>query len=60
MSVKDQLHEVADNLPDGATYEDAMQAIYVRAKIAEGERQVALGQVMSHDDAMRQLSRWLT
>ncbi len=59
MSVKDQMHEVAENLPDGATYEDAMQALYVRAKIAEGERQIAAGEIVSHEDAMRHLSKWL-
>ncbi len=59
MSVKEQLHEVADSLPEGATYEDAMQAIYVRAKIAEGERQIASGEYVSHEEAVKQLSRWL-
>jgi len=59
MSVKEQLHEVADSLPEGATYEDAMPAIYVRAKIAEGERQIIAGEVLSHEDAMARLSRWL-
>ncbi len=59
MSVKEQLHEVADSLPEGATYEDAMQAMYVRVKIAEGERQIAAGEYVSHEEAVKQLSRWL-
>lgn len=47
MSVKEQLHEVADSLPEGATYEDAMQAIYVRMKFAQGKKDIAEGMFLT-------------
>lgn len=58
MSVKDQLHEVADNLPDGATYEDAMHAIYIRMKFENGKRDIAEGRFLTTEEAKARLLKW--
>ncbi len=58
MSVKEQLHEVADSLPEGATYEDAMQAIYVRMKFAQGKKDIAEGRFLTVEEARAKLLKW--
>jgi len=35
-SIKAQAHQLLDNLPDGATWEDVMHRIYVRQAIEAG------------------------
>jgi hypothetical protein len=35
-SVKEQAHQLLDNLPDSATWEDLMHRIYVRQSIEAG------------------------
>jgi hypothetical protein len=35
-SIKAQAHQLVDNLPDGATWEDVMYRIYVRQAIDAG------------------------
>ena len=35
-SLKEQAHQLVDNLPDGATWEDVMYRIYVRQAIEAG------------------------
>ena len=37
-SLKEQAHQLVDNLPDGATWEDVMYRIYVRQAIEAGVR----------------------
>jgi len=37
-SVKEQAHQLLDNLPDSTTWEDLMYRIYVRQAIEEGLR----------------------
>ncbi len=58
MSVKEQVREVADNLADDATLEDAVYALYVRMKFEKGERQIAEGRGVPHDNVKSLIDSW--
>jgi predicted transcriptional regulator len=46
--------EILDSLPDDCTVEDVQHQLYVRQKIAEGEQAARAGDVVSHDEVMRE------
>jgi len=45
-SIKEQAHQLLDNLPDSATWEDVMYRIYVRQAIEAGVKDSNQGQTM--------------
>lgn len=45
-SIKEQAHQLLDNLPDSATWEDVMYRIYVRQAIEAGIKNSDQGQTM--------------
>ena len=49
-SVKEQVRELADTLPDDVTWEQVRYEVLVRAQIEEGERAIAEGRTVSHED----------
>jgi hypothetical protein len=59
MAVKDEAKQVIDALPDDATMDDIIHALYVRAKFEHGERQIREGRGISHDAAKERLEKWL-
>ncbi|MGD1018209.1 MAG: hypothetical protein ABSA12_02705 [Verrucomicrobiia bacterium] len=56
-SVKSELKSIAAQLPDSATYSDAMYELYVRMKIAAGRKAAAEGRVISHAAVKRRFAR---
>ncbi|MBS0616653.1 MAG: hypothetical protein JSR44_00580 [Spirochaetes bacterium] len=58
MGVKATVHDVAEKLPDDATYEDAMYALYVRMKFEQGKRDIDEGRFLTTDEAKKKLLRW--
>ena len=60
MSVKDQVREVVENLPENATYEDAMYAMYVRMKFEKGLKSAEGGEGMTTTEAKAKLAKWLS
>ncbi len=56
-SVKEQLQKLADTLPENATRDQAMYELYVRQQIAEGEKAVAEGRVVSHEEVKQRFAR---
>jgi predicted transcriptional regulator len=54
-SVKERVIEAVRELPDDATVEDAMERLYVLAKIQKGLDQVEAGQTVSHEEAKRRI-----
>ena len=48
-NVKTELKDIADHLPDSASYADAMYELYVRMKVSAGKTAVAEGRVLEHD-----------
>jgi predicted transcriptional regulator len=45
-TVKDQLHELADKLPDDATWRDVARELYVRREIEIGLEQAERGELI--------------
>jgi predicted transcriptional regulator len=58
-TLRDEIHKLADQLPPDANWDDAMRALYVRMKVAEGERAIAEGQVLDHEEVERRAAKWL-
>ncbi len=58
MVEKDIAKQVIDALPDGATLDDIMHALYVRAKFDRGEREIRDGRGVPQDEAQRRLGKW--
>lgn len=58
-SAKQLVLEILDSLPDDCTVEDVQYQLYVRQKIAEGEQAARAGNVVSHDEVMREAREWL-
>ncbi len=48
-SVKQEILEWAQNLPEDCSWEDLRYFLYVRAKVAEGLKDVEEGRVVPHD-----------
>ena len=54
-NVKGRVIEADRELPDDATVEDAMERLYVLAKIQKGLDQAEAGQTVSHEEAKRRI-----
>lgn len=52
-SVRDEIHKLADQLPAEANWDDAMYALYVRMKVADGEQDIAEGRVLEQEEVER-------
>jgi len=59
MAVKDEAKQVIDALPNDATMDDIIHALYVRAKFEHGEREIREGRGIPHDAAKERLQKWL-
>ena len=53
--VKERVIDAVRELPDDATVEDAMERLYVLAKIQKGLEQAEAGQTVSHEEAKRRI-----
>lgn len=54
-TIKQKILEAVEQLPPGATIEDAMERLYVLAKIERGLEQLDSGDVVPHEEAKRRL-----
>ena len=59
MAVKEIAKRLIDALPDEATMDDVIHALYVHAKFEHGEREIREGQGIPHEVAQQRLRRWL-
>ncbi len=57
-ATKDIARQVIASLPDDATMDDIIQALYVREKFERGLRQVRDGHGIPHEDVKRQMQKW--
>lgn len=55
-TVKEQMRELADKLPEDATWEQVRYELYVREEIAAGEADAAAGRTVPHE-AVKELLR---
>ena len=57
-AVKDIAKQVIDALPDEASMDDIIHALYVREKFERGLREVHQGKGIPHEDVKRQMQKW--
>ena len=50
---KDEIHKLADHLPDTAPGDNVMYEIYVRQRIAEGEIAIVEGAPLPHAEVKK-------
>ena len=53
-TIKEQAKKLVEELPESATWDDLMEQVYVRQKIALGLQAVREGRVQSHEDVKQQ------
>jgi predicted transcriptional regulator len=56
-TIKSELRDIAEHIPDSATYGDAMYQLYVRMKIAKGKKAADEGRVVPHDEVKRRFTK---
>lgn len=59
MAVKDIAKQVIDALPDEATMDDIIHALYVKTKIEHGEREIREGKEVPHEAAKQRMQKWV-
>ncbi len=59
MAVKEMVRQVVDALPDDASMDDVIDALYIRAKFEHGEREIRTGKGISHEAAKRRIRKWV-
>jgi len=59
MAVKDTAKQVIDILPEEATMDDIIHALYVNTKFEHGEREIREGKGISHEEAKQRLQKWV-
>jgi len=59
MAVKDDAKNVIDALPDKASLDDIIHALYIRAKFERGEREIRKGRGIPHKTARKRLQKWV-
>ena len=58
-TVKQNVIEMIERLPDDASVEDIMAELFFRRKVDEGLRELDAGQGVDHEEAKQQLAKWL-
>ena len=58
MSSKEIAKQAIDALPDGASMDDIIHALYVLMKFERGEREIREGKGIPHEHAMQRLRKW--
>jgi hypothetical protein len=58
MPVKDIAKKVIDSLPDEATMDDIIHALYIKTKFEHGERKIREGKGIPHSEATQRLQKW--
>ena len=59
MADKDIAKQVIDALPDNASIDDIIHALYVRTKFERGEKEIREGKGIPHDQAKQRLQKWV-
>lgn len=56
--IKELVMEVTNSLPDTATFEDILNAIYTRLQIEQGLKDVEDGNVSSTEELLEEMKKW--
>lgn len=55
-TVKEQVQQIAEKLPEDATWDQVKYEVHVRQQIEKGEAAIAEGRTTSHEDVKRRFS----
>jgi predicted transcriptional regulator len=56
--IKQALHELADQLPGDATWQDVLYEAYLRQSVEDGLSEARRGEFASDDDVKAAFARW--
>ena len=59
-SLKQNVEQMIQNLPDNSTAEYIQYHLYVLDKIRKGQQEIRDGKGISHEEAKARLSKWIT
>jgi len=59
MTIKQKLLKTVQDLPDDASFEDAMERLFLLSKIDKGLEQADQGKTYSHQVVRDRISKWL-
>lgn len=59
-TVKEKVLKAIAELPTDATYEDAMERLYVLYKVEQGRRQIEAGEGISRAEAKKRIKSYLS
>jgi predicted transcriptional regulator len=57
-TLKQELHELADRLPDGATLDDVIEQLRYRKAVQDGIDAADRGEFASDEDVRKAFARW--
>lgn len=56
-TVKQIVHDIADHLPEKATFDDALYTLYIRQKLEKGLRDLDEGRTYTQEEVEQRLRR---
>ena len=56
--LKEIVMEVTSTLPDNASFDDIVEAIYIRLKIEEGIKDAENSQGLSTEELVKEIEKW--
>ena len=56
--MKELVMEVTNTLPDTATFDDIIEAIYIRLKIEKGIENSKSGQGLTTEELIKEIEKW--
>lgn len=59
MTIKEKMLHAVEDLPEDATYEDAMERLLFLAKVERGLQQADAGNTVSHAEVRDKMAKWL-
>ena len=59
MTTKQKVIRAVQNLPDDASFQDAMERLLFLAKIERGLQQADSGQTIAHEKVKQRMKKWL-
>ena len=60
MTPKQKTLQVLATMPEDASYDELSQEVKIVAALEEAEQDVRAGRVVSHEEAKRRLSQWIS
>jgi len=59
MTAKEKAVQAVQALPDDASIEDAMERLFLLAKVEKGLRQADAGELIPHEEVKDRMAKWL-